>query len=37
MYADDTHLTFAANTISNIDRILNENLSRVNTELAYCK
>ena len=37
MYADDTHLTFAANTISNIDRNLNENLSRVNTELAYCK
>lgn len=37
MYADDKHLTFAANTISNIDRNLNENLSGVNTELAYYK
>ena len=37
MYADDTHLTFAANTISNIDKNPNEDLSRVNTELAYCK
>lgn len=37
MYADDTRLTFEANTISNIDRNLSEDLSRVNTELAYCK
>ena len=37
MYADDTHLAFTANTVSNIDTNLNEDLSRVNTELAYCK
>ena len=30
MYADDMHLTFADNTVSNIDRNLNEDLSRVN-------
>ena len=29
MYADDTHLTFAANTVSNIDKNVHEDLSRL--------
>jgi len=37
MYADDTHLTFADNTVSNIDRNLNEDLSRVNYWLTANK
>lgn len=34
MYADDTHLTFAAKTVSNIDSNLNEDLSRANNWLT---
>ena len=37
MYADDTHLTFAAKTVSNIDSNLNEDLSRVNNWLTANK
>ena len=37
MYADDTHLTFAAKTVSNIDSNLNEDLSRVNKWLTANK
>ena len=34
MYADDTQLTFAANTVLNIDRNLTEGLSRVDNWLT---
>ena len=34
MYNDDTHLTFAAKTVSNIDSNLNEDLSGVNNWLT---
>ena len=37
MYADDTQLTFAAKTVSNIDSNLNEDLSRVNNWLTANK
>ena len=37
MYADDTHLTFAAKTVPNIDSNLNEDLSRVNNWLTANK
>ena len=37
MYTDDTNLTFADNTVSNIDRNLNEDLSRVNYGLTANK
>jgi len=37
MYADDMHLTFANNTVSNIDRNLNEDLFRVNYWLTVNK
>ena len=37
MHADDTHLTFAYNKVSNIDRNLNEDLSRVNYWLTANK
>ena len=37
MYADDTHLTFADNTVSKLDRNLNEDLSRVNYWLTANK
>ena len=29
MYADDTHLAFAANTVSSIDKNVHEDLSRL--------
>ena len=37
MYADDTHLTFAAKTVSSIDSNLNQDLSRVNNWLTANK
>ena len=37
MYADDTQLTFAAKTVSNIDSNLNEDLFRVNNWLTANK
>jgi hypothetical protein len=37
MFADDTHLSFANNSIENIDLKLNENLARVNQWLTANK
>ena len=37
MYPDETHLTFAAKTVSNIDSNVNEDLSRVNNWLTANK